>query len=299
MKKMVTTLLAGIMLVLVGCSSGGEKEAAGVASVTTADSTATEAAVDAQRPDSTNTVTLTETVVYDENGIKITATSLKEDGILGPELTFLIENDSAQNIVVQPDYCLVNGYAMTGLMSSDVAAGKKNNDTLDFMDSSLKQCNIEQIADIRVKFTISDGDTYQMLYKTEEVTLQTSAAGQYTQTYDDSGSEIYNSNGIRVVAKGSEDEFLGKGIIFYLENTTNQAVSVSADNISVNGFMVTDLFYADLPPQSYAVDSLTLLDSELKENSIDAIEEVELSLRLIDSESYSVIDSTGPITLHF
>ena len=238
-------------------------------------------------------------MIYDGNDIKITATGIKEDSFFGPELNLLIENNGTQNIVVQPDYCLVNGYMMYGLMSSDVAAGKKNNDTLDFSGSTLKACGIDQIADIRLRLTVIDGDSWMPLFKTDEISLQTSAAGTYTQTYDDSGEVIYDTNGIKVVAKSADDEFLGKGVVFYLENNTDRHVVVNGENISVNGYMMTDLFYADLAPQSHAVDILTLLSSDLQNNVIDTIEEVDLTLRITDDDSYENIDTTSPITLHF
>ena len=299
MKRMFTVLIASAMLLLAGCSSGNS-DPTNVASVDTAASNVGEAASEgSESAAEENAVTLDETVIYDGNDIKITATGIKEDSFFGPELNLLIENNGTQNIVVQPDYCLVNGYMMYGLMSSDVAVGKKNNDTLDFSGSTLKVCDIDQIADIRLRLTVSDSDSWMPLFKTDEITLQTSAAGTYTQTYDDSGEVIYDTNGIKVVAKSADDEFLGKGVVFYLENNTDRHVVVNGENISVNGYMMTDLFYADLAPQSHAVDILTLLSSDLQNNAIDTIEEVDLTLRITDYDSYDNIDTTSPITLHF
>ena len=299
MKRMFTALIAIAMLLLAGCSSGNS-DPTNVASVDTAASNVGEVASEgSESAAEENAVTLDETVIYDGNDIKITATGIKEDSFFGPELNLLIENNGTQNIVVQPDYCLVNGYMMYGLMSSDVAAGKKNNDTLDFSGSTLKACGIDQIADIRLRLTVIDGDSWMPLFKTDEISLQTSAAGTYTQTYDDSGEVIYDTNGIKVVAKSADDEFLGKGVVFYLENNTDRHVVVNGENISVNGYMMTDLFYADLAPQSHAVDILTLLSSDLQNNVIDTIEEVDLTLRITDDDSYENIDTTSPITLHF
>ena len=299
MKRMFTVLIASAMLLLAGCSSGNS-DPTNVASVDTAASNVGEAASEgSESAAEENAVTLDETVIYDGNDIKITATGIKEDSFFGPELNLLIENNGTQNIVVQPDYCLVNGYMMYGLMSSDVAAGKKNNDTLDFSGSTLKACGIDQIADIRLRLTVIDSDSWMPLFKTDEITLQTSAADTYTQTYDDSGEVIYDTNGIKVVAKSADDKFLGKGVVFYLENNTDRHVVVNGENISVNGYMMTDLFYADLAPQSHAVDILTLLSSDLQNNAIDTIEEVDLTLRITDYDSYDNIDTTSPITLHF
>lgn len=291
MKRLLPALLAG-MLLLAGCSSS-DTDAVSVASADTSYAGTSEAEQDTQD------VTLPETVLFDQDGIRITATGLSTDSLFGPELNLLVENDSTQNIVVQPNYCMVNGYMMDGLLSADVAAGKKANDSLDFLSNVLARCGIETITDIELDLVISNGDSWQTLYETGPVTLQTSAAGQYTQVYDDSGEEIYNQNGIRVVAKSVNDDLFGMGIKFYLENNTDQAVVVNTDNVSVNGYMMTDLFYADLAPQSHAVETLTLLGSELEDNNIDTITEAELSLRITDADYYQTIDETAPITLHF
>lgn len=291
MRRLLPALLAG-MLLLAGCSSS-EADAASVTSAETSYAGASEAEQETQD------VTLAETVLFDQDGIRVTATGLSTDRLFGPELNLLVENDSAQNIVVQPNYCMVNGYMMDGLLSADVAAGKKANDTLDFLSNALARCGIETITDIELDLVVSDGDSWQTLYETGPVILQTSAAGQYTQTYDDSGEEIYNQNGIRVVAKSVNDDLFGMGIKFYLENNTDKAVIVNADNVSVNGYMMTDLFYSDLAPRSHAVDTLTLLGSELEDNHIDTITDAELSLQITDADYYQTIDSTAPITLHF
>ena len=291
MRRLLPALLAG-MLLLTGCSSS-EADAASVTSAETSYAGASEAEQETQD------VTLAETVLFDQDGIRITATDLSTDSLFGPELNLLVENNSAQNIVVQPNYCIVNGYMMDGLLSTDVAAGKKANDTLDFLSNALARCGIETITDIELDLVVSDGDSWQTLYETGPVILQTSAAGQYTQTYDDSGEEIYNQNGIRVVAKSVNDDLFGMGIKFYLENNTDKAVIVNADNVSVNGYMMTDLFYSDLAPRSHAVDTLTLLGSELEDNHIDTITDAELNLQITDADYYQTIDSTAPITLHF
>lgn len=291
MRRLLPALLAGVLF-LAGCSSS-EADAASVTSAETSYAGVSEAEQETQD------VTLAKTVLFDQDGIRITATGLSTDSLFGPELNLLVENDSAQNIVVQPNYCMVNGYMMDGLLSADVAAGKKANDTLDFLSNALARCGIETITDIELDLVVSDGDSWQTLYETGPVILQTSVAGQYTQTYDDSGEEIYNQNGIRVVAKSVNDDLFGMGIKFYLENNTDKTVIINADNVSVNGYMMTDLFYSDLAPRSHAVDTLTLLGSELEDNHIDTITDAELSLQITDADYYQTIDSTAPITLHF
>ena len=45
-----------------------------------------------------------------------------------------------------------------------------------------------------------------------------------------------------------------------------------------------------------SIDEITLFSSELEENGIEAIEEVELKFHIYDANSYSTITDTDPIT---
>ena len=102
-----------------------------------------------------NQATIDEQVLYDDNDIKITATSL-EDSLFGSDLKVLIENNSSQNITVQARNANVNGYMVSTMMSDAVASGKKANGELTFETSGLKDCGIEQIGTIEFIFHIFD-----------------------------------------------------------------------------------------------------------------------------------------------
>lgn len=139
MRRLLPALLTG-MLLLAGCSSL-EADAASVTSAETSYAGAPEAEQETQD------VTLAETVLFDQDGIRITATGLSTDSLFGPELNLLVENDSAQNIVVQPNYCMVNGYMMTDLLYSDLAPHSHAVDTLTLLGSELEDNHIDTITD--------------------------------------------------------------------------------------------------------------------------------------------------------
>lgn len=97
----------------------------------------------------------------------------------------------------------------------------------------------------------------------------------------------------------STDSLFGPELNLLVENDSAQNIVVQPTYCIVNGYMMTDLFYSDLAPHSHAVDTLTLLGSELEDNHIDTITDAELSLQITDADYYQTIDSTAPITLHF
>lgn len=245
-------------------------------------------------------VTIEETVLVDEAGVKITAKSIN-DGFLGAEVKLLIENNSGKNLTFQCRNASVNGFMLDAVMSVDVVDGKKANDTLVFMSSELEACEINTIADMEWSFHVFDSDTWNTYLDTSMVQIRTSAADTYVYTYDDSGEVVYEDGGIKIVVKGLDEynSIFGPSIIVYIENNSNNNITVQVQDVSINGFMVYGIFSSDLVSQKRAVDSITFMSSELEENGIEKIEDVELIFHIFNSDSWSAIADTDVITLSF
>ena len=246
-------------------------------------------------------IAIEEQEIYNDNGIVITATGLVLDGFMGPELTLLIENNSDKNITVQTRNSSVNGYMMDLQMSCDVVAGKKANDEMSIMESQLEQCGIDSIADIEFNFHFFDTDTYENDFDSDMITLKTTIADNFVQEYDDSGDVLYENNGLKIVSKGlvTDDSIFGPEYVMYFHNTSDRAICVQARDTSVNGFMVDPSMSADILPGKHAVDEMTFMSSQLEENKIETIEEIETSFHIFDAESWDDIEDTEPITISF
>lgn len=245
-------------------------------------------------------ITLAETVLYDADGIKITATGF-EDGFMGPEVKLLLENESGKNILVTADAVSVNGYMMplTGLYA-EVATGKKANESITFMSSELEQSGIETVAEIQFYLLIQDPETWETKVKTELLTLTTSAA-PYEQPVDDSGDVLYEADGIKVVCKGLKQDIIWDGtVVFYLENNTGKAISIYAENVSVNGFMQDVGLWSDLRAGTKLIDGMSMIDlSDIEVEDINQIENIEFNLRVVDAETWNEIVTTDAMTLTF
>lgn len=250
--------------------------------------------------DDATAVSIEEQVLYDENDIKITATGI-EDGWLGTELKLLIENNTDQSITVQAKNANVNGYMVTTMMSADVAAGKKANDSLTFETSGLKECGIDSIATMEFAFHIFDAESWDDIVDTDMIKIETSIAESYTQTYDDSGEVLVDSNGIKIVGKGlsADDSFWGPGVILYIENNTDQDVTVQTRDVSVNGFMTEASMSEDIVAGKRAISAVQFYSSDLEENSIEDITDVELYFHIFDLESWDDIFDSDVISISF
>ncbi len=277
-----------------GCgSSSGSGSGKDISTVSGSDGTTEE---------SKETVTVAEQVLYDANNVKITATGLSEDDSwFGTSLTLLIENNSDQSLTIQARDANVNGYMVNTSMSANVAAGMKANDSLIFETSGLEECGIEQIATMEFSFTMLNSDTFETVFDSDMITVNTSIAEGYTQTYDDSGNVLLDANGIKIVGKGlsTDDSFWGPGVILYIENNSDQNITVQTRDTSVNGFMVTSTISESVLVGKKAITAVQFYDTDLESNGITDITNVNLSFHVFNTESWDAILDSDPIEITF
>lgn len=303
MKKLILAALLASLLVSCGTSTDGD--------ITPPSSVETDGQPESGKAPSDESETeespalqqitdeITETVILDESGVKITAKSLDKSGWLGPELNLLIENNTEKNLTVQVRNASVNGYMISTSMSEDVAADKKANGEITFSNTSLKGSGISTFADMEFSFHIID-EEWETYLDSDTITVRTAAADAYTQAYDDSGVEVFNSNGIRVISKGlNSGDIFGTGVVFYAHNDTDATVIISDRDCSVNGFMIDPSLYMEIAPGKHAVDDMDFFASQLEENDITDITDIEFSLHIYDSDTWDDIANSDPITLHF
>lgn len=298
-KMLLALLLALVMVLATACSdSGGEikqpDNVNGDSSVNSGDTT-----VDNQQPENKE-ITIAETVLYEAEGVKITATGF-EDGFMGPEIKLLIENNSEKNALVTSEAVSANGYMMPlASLYAEVAAGKKANESLTLMSSQVEQAGIETLAELQFYLKIQDPENWDEIAKSDLITLNTSAA-PFEQPVDDSGDVLYDENGIKIVCKGLKQDIIWDGtIVFYMENNNGQPITVYAENVSVNGFMQDAGLWSDLRNGTRIVDGMSLLDlSDLEIESIDEVKEIEFNLRIINADNWDEIVTTDVLKLTF
>lgn len=248
----------------------------------------------------TGGTTIEETVLLDASNVKITAKKI-EEGWLGTSLKLLIENNSDQDLMVQCRDSSVNGYMVDTLFSTSVAAGKKANDSITFASGDLEACGIQTIADMEFRFHIFLADGWDDYYDSDLIQLRTSAAASYQYTYDDSGEVLFEKDGVRIVTKGlsTQDSFFGPGLVVYIENTRDRAIMVQTRDVSVNGFMVNAIISSNVGAGKRAVDAVTFLQSDLEENGITEIKDMEISFHIFDSDTWDTVFDSEPVKLTF
>lgn len=245
-------------------------------------------------------VTIEETVLVDQDGIKITATGM-DSNLFGPELNILIENNTDTNLTFQVRNSSVNGYMADTMMSQEVASGKKSNTEITFTANGLKECGIDTFANMEFSFHIFTTENWDTYLDTDIITVETSAAATYTQTVDDSGTVFYDQDGIKIIGKGlsSNDSIFGPGLILYIENNSDKNFTVQVRDTSVNGFMIDTSMSQEVIVGKKAITAVTFFSTSLEDNGITDIESIETSFHVFDTENWDTIVDTDPITINF
>ena len=286
------TLFAGMAM---GSGSSGDTKdvASSDGSETTADSSINDGA---ENSSSKADVSIDESVIVDQDGIKIIATEYVSDSIMGDGIKLLVENNSDKDYTVGCDALIVNDYMITDLFVSEIAAGKKANETMYLSSSSLSAAGIENVGKIEMYFHAYDSEL-NYLFKNVYTELHTSEFDNMDTTPNDAGTELYNENGIKIVGKTvDEDSFWGTAILLYTENTSGKNVGISVDDMSINGFMMSPFFSTTVYDGKKSIDEITVFSSDLEANGIESIEDVELKFHIYDADSYSTIADSDTIT---
>lgn len=205
-----------------------------------------------------------ETVLLEEEGIKITATGLSYSDY-DVRLNLTIENNTEQklsftNNIYGYNCNSVNGYMVNeGYLSADVAAGKKKNDSISFSYNELLLYGITEIADIQVWFTVKNDEYDTVCEGTGQV--QTSLAENYDYGADTlksmleskawekladcsidyySGEEVHNQDGIRIISQAlitnRDDE---KIALVEVINDLPETIYGDIRDVYLNGLLVT------------------------------------------------------------
>ena len=290
--------LSLITALLSGCGSSSESNHAIVDSGETsaAETPAADTGSTQQAETNVTDTTIDEQVVFDANGVKITAMSYQTGGLTGDSIKVLIENNSGKKVGVGCDALIVNDYMISTLFSSMIDDGMKANETVDLYNTQLGAAGINNVGKVEVKFHLFDPDSFMTTSTGELYTIQTNHFEDMDLTPNDAGKELYNENGVRIVGKYVNDDTIwGNAVVLYLENNTDQDIVVQCDTMAINGFMITPLFSSEVYAGKRAISEITLLSSELEENGIEKVQDVQVTFKILNADTFMNIATSDPI----
>lgn len=204
--------------------------------------------------------TIQPTVLYNKNGLTVTA---HEFGRLGDDyaVSVILTNDTEQSVGVSTRSLSVNGMMLgiSGLQCS-ANSGEKEYGYLMLDSVELLSAGVGEVAELEFYlqfYALGEDD----LYSSDMLRLETSAAAQTAQPVNDSGIEVYNEGGIRIVYQGFTVDANDDGYAnFYLENNTELTLTFTTGDTKVNGAPMDGVLWTDVRPGTAAIGGVCFYD---------------------------------------
>lgn len=257
MKKLFV-LLSGLLIAITsGCSTTDSSKQNGTTVIET--NPATPVVIESELQQFDESATIEPVVLYEQDGVKITATGL-DYGTNSVDLLVTFENNGDEPlsfVAGSIGYSVnsVNGYMVAdGYANVDVEPGKVANEALSYSYDSLRLLGIYQIKQMEVGFEIQD-DSYDSVY-TGPMVIKTSAddgvitTNGYVDNIQTQGiqnefgytidyinnQDVMEINGVTIQSEVIITNQNGeRGLSLEALNTTDEPVDVSLRNVYLNG----------------------------------------------------------------
>ncbi len=271
--------------------------------------------------------TIEQTVLYDENDVKITANELTYDNYFA-EVSITIENNSNKTLSFS---CGTNGYScnvVNGIMSNEgyfhveLEPGTTTDEKPHFEMAGLQMSGINFVGSIGLAFEIED-EEYNRIY-TSPCYIQTSLANRvdestmyyqnaivsealqanYEYSVEYFGTEsLFDNMGIEILSQTIITNKKGEHHLFVeFENQSDETVILEIADISFNGNLVYEYKVSDgwIAPGTKAVLDVNLskvIDKEdVEDLALADIKSVGFNITLKDTNWEKILEDS-PVTI--
>lgn len=241
-------------------------------------------------------ISFEEITVVDNEQCLIKITGIEPDNIWGYTLKTYLENKSTdKTYMFAVDAAAVNGIQVEPAFATEVAAGKKSNEKINFSDSNLSTYGIKDFTDIELCFRVYDTNDWSADSVAEETVhiypLGEDKATAFVREPQASDTVIVDNDNATVIVTGYiEDDIWGYTVNLYLVNKTDKDLMFAADEASVNGFMADPFWATSVNAGKVEFSSMSWSNSDLEANDIKTVEEIEMTIRIYNSNDWSEDD---------
>lgn len=293
MKKMIALILSVVLLFsLTACGSGTDEansrtQLEGDSGKTA--STVEPPVVSSPAKEKDEIYSLPETTIVDDENCTFIIKGIKETAY-SVEVSAFCENKTDALLMFALDNVVVNGYMNDPFWATEVAAGKKENATIEFYKET-SSISLDQIDELRFDLYVYDSENWDAPRMIEDsfVLYPTGLSAdtfvrQERETHDGEVVISDDENGTFIICSADPDNDFGYTLKVFIENKTDKTMMVSWDDVSVNGYMADPFWGCSVASHSCTLTEINFL-TQLKDNGIEDVEEIEFRLRMSDYDS--------------
>ena len=233
-----------------------------------------------------------EVVAIDNAECAVKITEIDPDNTWGYTLKAQLENKSTEKTYMfSVESASINGVQCDPMFASEVAAGKKANEEINFSTDTLEENGIVEYTDIELTFKVYDSNDWSADPVGKE-TIHVYPYGEenavaFVREAQATDNVIIDNDYVTVIVTGYEDdEIWGYTANLFLLNKTDKTVMFSVDDASVNGFMADPFYATSVSAGKCAFSSMAWSDTTLEENGITEVEEIEVLFRAYDADDF-------------
>ena len=230
MKKLVTLLLSlALVLSLAACGGEATPDASDDAPASSQNEESTE------NDNTENQIVFEEVVAIDNAECAVKITEIDPDNMWGYTLKAQLENKSTEKTYMfSVESASINGVQCDPMFASEVAAGKKANEEINFSTDTLEENGIVEYTDIELTFKVYDSNDWSADPVGKE-TIHVYPYGEenavaFVREAQATDNVIIDNDYVTVIVTGYEDdEIWGYTANLFLLNKTDKTVMYSKD----------------------------------------------------------------------
>ena len=230
----------------------------------------------------------TEVTVVDNSECAIKITGIDSNDFSGFTVTAQLENKSSDKTYkFSVDSASVNGVVCDASLSARVAPGEKVFEKVSFSDDTLEEIGIGRFTDIELSFIVYDSEDLAEDNVAEETVsiypYGEDKAVKYVREAQPGDEVIVDNEYATVIATGyNEDGFWGYEAYFYVVNKSENELTFTADDVSVNGFVCDPYYIVTVPAGKCAFSTMDWYESDFEDLGITEVESIEFELNVHD-----------------
>lgn len=252
--------------------------------------------------------TVEEQVLFNENGVSVIVNGLMDSPTYGKGVVLTFVNKTMKALTFDCKKMIVNGVMAPDLFGDRVQPGETVETGAYFGTAFYDYLGIDNVGEIQFEFDCYDTEGYDSVYRSELVSVKTSAYDEIDREVSFDGEKVFEDYGLTIYGKMASDELFNQALLLYVENSTDSEYLFKADGITIDGEYNEYLYPFTMDENSGKLFYLEFIEDETLETTTDeATEETELEFVgdefIIDFEIYDRYDATyvgetGPIKLN-
>ena len=230
-----------------------------------------------------------ETLIMENADCLFKVTGYTSDSYYCFQIKVYLENKSATKTYRYTlDDVTVNGLIVSASLYQDVLPGKKATCTVNFSASSMEEYGITSFTDIGLYYRVYNVDDFSGPDRVEGVThvypYGIDKAIRYARTPLSADLVLSDTAAATVTAIGYQwDDIYGYCLYLYITNKTDKNISVTARDVTINGFMQSNAYMGTVRPNA---SKYAMIHWSLDDSGITNVTELEFTLDISDADDY-------------